>query len=107
MTALAPQALQQDTAPGAWSLYFDAEEYVKEDRRAQLISEMVAYFRGQSAREVLLSRTFFPQEGTCIVALPLDFLLEACGSGDLEAAIDCQPLEGLCCLAAAAYEVRN
>lgn len=105
MAVAAVLAAPQVAAPQAWSLYFEADEYSYDDRRAQLIREMTAHFGCQSARQSLLSRTSCPQEGTCIVSLSTDQLLKESSSGDLEAAIDCQPLEAIDCIAVAASEV--
>ena len=105
MTTVAPQVTQQDRAPAGWDLYFESEDYSPQDRRAQLISELISHFRDHEAKAELIASTSFPQEGSCVVTVSMDRLISACRSGDLEAAIECQPLEGMACLAAAAFEV--
>lgn len=106
MTAVAQQTAQQVCVPHAWSLYFPEEEFAQDDRRAQLIQDLVAHWsRDDAARADLLNRTHFPQEGACAVTLAADALLQTRASADLEAALECQPLEALGCLAAAAYQV--
>ena len=105
MTAEVPRTTQLEQAPAAWSLYFPAEEYASHDRRAQLVKELADYFCRPSARHKLLTATAVTTAGSWVVSLSFDQLLAACGSGDLEAAMECQPLEALCCLGAAAHQV--
>jgi hypothetical protein len=101
--------------PNAWPLYFD-EEYDAEDRRRMLVAELVAFFASQQGAR------FFSLNNRCVrsvgggagqsganVAFSLDYddLSAACGSADLVASLEVQPVEGLACLAAAAHEVRE
>ena len=99
--------------PGAWPLYFD-EDYDADDRRRMLVAELVAFFASpQGARFFALNRGRVRAVGggaaNCgaDVAFSVDYddLAAACGSADLVASLEVQPVEGLACLAAAAHEV--
>ena len=98
-----------DLLPNAWPLYFD-EEYDAEDRRRMLVAELVTFFATpQGARFFALSNQCVRAVGVGDVALSVDYddLAAACGSADLVASLEVQPVEGLACLAAAAHEVRR
>ena len=100
--------------PNAWPLYFD-EDYDAEDRRRMLVAELVDFFASpQGARFFVLHRCVRAVGGGAAncgadVAFSVDYddLAAACGSADLVASLEVQPLEGLACLAAAAHEVRR
>ena len=97
--------------PNAWPLYFD-EDYDAEDRRRMLVAELVGFFAGpQGARFFALHRCVRAVGGGAAncgadVAFSVDYddLAAACGSADLVASLEVQPVE---CLAAAAHEVRK
>ena len=100
--------------PSAWPLYFD-EDYDAEDRRCMLVAELVEFFATpQGARFFVLNRCVRAVGGGVAncgadVAFSVDYddLAAACGSADLVASLEVQPVEGLACLAAAAHEVRR
>lgn len=100
--------------PNAWPLYFD-EDYDAEDRRRMLVAELVGFFASpQGARFFAPHRSVRAVGGGAAncgadVAFSVDYddLAAACGSADLVASLEVQPVEGLACLAAAAHEVRR
>ena len=100
--------------PSAWPLYFD-EDYDAEDRRRMLVTELVEFFASpQGARFFVFGRCVRAVGGGAAnsgadvaFAVEYDDLAAACGSADLVASLEVQPVEGLACLAAAAHEVRR
>lgn len=109
-------AAEVDAAPlaKAWHLYFD-EDYDAEDRRRMLVAELVGFFATpQGARFFALGRCICAVGGGCgqagaDVAFSVDYddLAAACGSADLVASLEVQPVEGLACLACSAHEVKR
>ena len=100
--------------PTAWPLYFD-EDCDADDRRRMLVAELVAFFAtAQGARFFAPGRSVRSVGGGCghsgsDVSFSVDYddLAAACGSADLVASLEVQPIEGLACLAAAAHEVKG
>jgi hypothetical protein len=93
-------------APSAWGVYFPSDAFSPQDRRAQLIQELLAAL-GTEAGWQLLSRGMRAEQhlSACVVALDYEQLLQLCDSANLSAALEMQPSEGLTCLQAAVHEV--
>lgn len=93
-------------APSAWGVYFPSDAFSPQDRRAQLIQELLAAL-GTEAGWQLLSRGMRGEQhlSACVVALDYEQLLQLCDSANLSAALEMQPSEGLTCLQAAVHEV--
>lgn len=100
--------------PNAWPLYFH-DDYDADDRRRMLVAELVSFFATpQGARFFALNRCVRAVGGGsgqagADVAFSVDYddFAAACGSADLVASLEVQPVEGLACLAAAAHEVKR
>lgn len=89
--------------PAGWDLYFDASEYDAQDRRAQLIAELAAFFASPVGWPLLLGASAWHQR----VVVELDWveLSRLCPSSDLREALEHAPTEALACIATAVYEV--
>ena len=100
---MAQQDALQKRMPSAWPQYFPDDVYGEQDRRALLIGQLLDYYRTSEGWELLASI----QTVTNGYTLEVDYerLCSGCKSADLVAALDVQPLEGLACIGAAAYEV--
>eukprot|EP00793_Prasinoderma_coloniale_P002998 PRCOL_00006464-RA len=85
----------------AWRLYFPGEERDDGDRRARLVAELAAALRASPAMLAAARRS---ARAANAFAVSYKRLLECSGSADLQAALEFQPVEGLCCVGAAAYE---
>lgn len=90
--------------PPGWALYFSQEAYSPSDRRVLLIKELGAFFKSEAGWEHLCRLE--PYGGDEIAAeVDYERLKAASGLGDLSAAMEWQPEEGLACVGAAAYQV--
>ena len=89
--------------PKAWPLYFPEESYTCTDRRAMLIHQLLPYLATSDGWSLLLR----VRSVTGGYAIDVDYeqLRNGSKSGDLVAAVDIQPVEGLACISAALYEV--
>lgn len=94
----------QRAAPQGWKLYFSGDEYNPQDRRACLVRDLVAAF-STPAGWSQLSNVRQHHDDAYVVQLDYEAVQGICKSADLAAALELQPLEGLNCLDAAAYEV--
>jgi hypothetical protein len=101
--AAAPAAAAE---PSAWGVYFPSDTYTSQDRRAQLIQELLAVLGTEEGWLLLSSGLKSAQHLTaCMVALDYERLMQLCDSPNLSAALEMQPAEGLLCLQAAVHEV--
>lgn len=91
--------------PSAWDVYFPHDAYTPQDRRAQLIQELLGALGTEAGWQLLSSCMRAVQHLTaCVVALDYEQLLQLCDSPNLAAALEMQPSEGLACLEAAVHE---
>jgi hypothetical protein len=96
----------QSAAPSAWGVYFPSDAYSPQDRRVQLIQELLTSLATDAGWQLLSSGLRTVQHLTaCFVALDYEQLLQLCDSANLSAALEMQPTEGLLCLQAAVHEV--
>lgn len=96
----------QSAAPSAWGVYFPSDAYSPQDRRVQLLQELLTSLGTESGWQLLSSGLRTVQHLTaCVVALDYEQLLQHCDSANLSAALEMQPAEGLLCLQAAVHEV--
>lgn len=96
----------QTAAPSAWGVYFPSDAYSPQDRRVQLIQELLTSISTDAGWQLLSSGLRAVQHLTaCVVALDYEQLLQHCDSANLSAALEMQPTEGLLCLQAAVHEV--
>lgn len=94
--------------PAAWGVYFPDSSYTPQDRRAQLVQELLDAFSTEAGWRLLNgSLQPMPQLSACVVVLDYHLLLQICDSANLAAALEMQPAEGLLCLQAAVHEVRS
>lgn len=93
--------------PACWEVYFDSSSYSPQDRRAQLIQELLGALSSETGWQFLRSGMRAVQHLTsCVVTLDYEQLLQLCKhSPNLSAALEMQPAEGLTCLQAAVHEV--
>ena len=94
--------------PSAWGVYFPSDTYTAQDRRAQLIQELLAALATEQGWQLLSGgvRTAVQHLTACVVGLDYEQLMGLCDSPNLSAALKMQPAEGLLCLQAAVHEVR-
>lgn len=107
MQAHVPQGttFHASTAPSAWGVYFPSSSYTPQDRRAQLVQELLSTLSTEAGWQLLRSGMRAPQQLTaCVVALDYEQLVQLCDSPNLSAALEMQPAEGLTCLQAAIHE---
>jgi hypothetical protein len=96
----------QSAAPSAWGVYFPSDAYSPQDRRVQLIQELLTSLGTDAGWQLLSNGLRTVQHLTaCVVALDYEQLLQHCDSANLSAALEMQPTEGLLCLQAAVHEV--
>jgi hypothetical protein len=87
-------------------VYFPDDAYTPQDRRAQLIRELLGALGAEAGWQLLSSGMRAAQHLTaCVIALDYEQLLQLCDSPNLAAALEMQPSEGLACLEAAVHEV--
>ena len=91
--------------PAAWDLYFDQKDFDIQDRRAQLVAELAAFFASGAGWHLLLSASSWFQR--VVVELDCLELAQLCRSQDLCEALEHAPAEALDCIAVAAYEVSS
>jgi hypothetical protein len=90
------------TTPHGWTEAFPGEDYHQDDRRAQLIDDLLSFLATPSGREILAGTRLV---GTnCVLEVDLEQLL-ACPSDDLKVALDLQPAECLSCIVVGCTEV--
>lgn len=107
MQAHVPQgtAVSASPVPSAWGVYFPSSSYTPQDRRAQLVQELLSTLSSEAGWQLLRSGMRAPQQLTaCVVALDYEQLVQLCDSPNLSAALEMQPAEGLTCLQAAIHE---
>lgn len=93
-------------APSAWEVYFPHDTYSPQDRRAQLIQEILTTLSTEAGWQLLSGGIKAVQHlSACVVMLDYEQLLQQCDSPNLSAALEMQPAEGLACLQAVVHEV--
>lgn len=103
MEQIARQGALGQTRPLAWNLYFDEKDFDAQDRRAQLIQELAAFFSAVEGWTLLhVAASWFDR---VVIEIPWTELAQLCKSQDLFEALQHAPTEALSCIAAAAFEV--
>lgn len=102
MEACAEGASRLSSAPKGWDVYFSDEEYSAEDRRAELVQDLVEYFT--TTGTLWFESIKFHHTQHCTLEVDVEELLMQCKSPDLVPALELQPLECLSCIAVSCLE---
>lgn len=93
------------SAPKGWHDYFSDEEYNAEDRRAELVRDLVEYFT--TTETAWFERIKIHHTQDCILEVDCEELLVQCKSPDLIPALELQPKECVSCIAISCLEVSS
>ncbi len=93
----------QQSSPAYWVDYFGCQECQADDRRVVLIKQLVAFLSTVAASD-LLAKNLAIKGSKLVLNVDKEQLIQ-CGSEDLLAALELQPIEALNCIGTAAAEV--